>query len=33
MDTGPSLQNIIGGIGWLIGLGGLLAAWTSRKKK
>ncbi|HHD57320.1 MAG TPA: hypothetical protein ENK89_06570 [Desulfobulbaceae bacterium] len=33
MDTGPSLQNIIGGIGWLIGLGGLLAAWKNRKKK
>jgi len=32
MESGPSLQNIIGGIGWLVGLGGLAAAWASRKK-
>lgn len=29
----PSLKNIIGGIGWLVGLGGLFAAWTSRKNR
>ncbi len=34
MDSGqPSLKNIIGGIGWLVGLGGLFAAWTSRKNR
>ncbi len=33
MDSGPSLQNIIGGIGWLVGIGGLVAAWSSRKKQ
>ncbi len=33
MESGPSLQNIIGGIGWLVGLGGLVAAWSSRKKR
>ncbi len=33
VESGPSLQNIIGGIGWLVGLGGLAAAWASRKKQ
>ena len=33
MESGPSLQNIIGGIGWLVGLGGLAAAWASRNKR
>ena len=33
MDSGPSLRNIIGGIGWLVGIGGLAAAWASRKKQ
>ncbi len=33
MESGPSLQNIIGGIGWLVGLGGFFAAWTSRNKR
>ncbi|HHB75523.1 MAG TPA: hypothetical protein ENK84_03135 [Desulfobulbus sp.] len=32
-ESGPSLQNIIGGIGWLVGIGGLAAAWASRKKR
>ncbi len=26
MDSGPSMRDIIGGIGWLVGIGGLLAA-------
>ena len=33
MESGPSLRNIIGGIGWLVGLGGLAAAWASRRKR
>ncbi len=33
VESGPSLQNIIGGIGWLVGIGGLVAAWASRKKR
>lgn len=33
MDSGPSLKNIVGGVGWLVGIGGLLAAWSSRKKR
>jgi len=33
METGPSLQNIIGGIGWIIGLGGLLDLWKTCKKQ
>jgi len=31
MDNGPSLQDIIGGIGWLVGIGGLLFALKKKQ--
>ncbi len=31
MDSGPSMRDIIGGIGWLVGIGGLLAALKKRR--
>lgn len=33
LEGGPRLQDIVGGIGWLIGLGGIAAWLTSRRKK
>jgi nickel transport protein len=33
MESGPSWQNIIGGIGWIVGLAGLWSALSSRKKE
>ncbi len=33
MNRGPSMTEIIGGIGWLVGIGGLLAAYAAQKKK
>lgn len=30
MDSAPSMRDIIGGIGWLVGIGGLLAALRKR---
>lgn len=32
MNRGPSMQEIIGGIGWLVGIGGLLAALKMKKE-
>jgi nickel transport protein len=32
MESGPSWQNIIGGIGWIVGLAGLWSALSCRKK-
>jgi len=31
MDSGPSMRDIIGGIGWLVGIGGLLAALKKKR--
>ncbi len=31
VDSGPSMRDIIGGIGWLVGIGGLLAALKKRR--
>ena len=31
MNKGPSLQDIIGGIGWLVGIGGLLVALKKKQ--
>lgn len=33
MQAGPSLAEIVGGIGWLVGLAGLGAWFTARKKR
>jgi nickel transport protein len=33
METGPSWRNIIGGIGWIVGLAGLWSALSRRKKE
>lgn len=31
-DAGPGLRDIAGGLGWIIGLAGIAAWWSSRKK-
>ncbi len=32
VNRGPTLESILGGIGWLVGIGGLLAALRAREK-